>query len=163
MRAVTIREPELDDAVRLAAMLSEDDVLRGELGMAADDRPDAEAFLRKLADWCPPRRATTFAILMDDRAVGTISLSHHDPEARSARIGYWVGSRHRRYGCATLAFVAILDRAAEEGIETVSATIPIGNKASRRMWMRMAGHREWELRIPDREHWELRRTSKRGK
>ena len=134
MSNLTIRKPGLDEAEQLAKMLCEDEVLRADLGMSKDHRPTADDFLKKLADWCPPRRATTYAILAGDRAVGTISISYRDPASQSAQIGYWVGSRYRRRGYASRAFAAILAQAASEGIASVSATVATGNTPSRRLW-----------------------------
>ena len=136
MTELTIREPLQKDAEQLAAMLCEDEGLRRDLGMAEGDRPTAEGFLRHLGEWCRQRRATTFAIVVQDAAIGMISLSHRSPDGLSARIGYWVGSDHRRLGYCTRAFAAVLARAASEGIVSVSATIEIDNIASRRLWER---------------------------
>jgi RimJ/RimL family protein N-acetyltransferase len=155
MTRIAIREPTQSDAAQLAAMLCVDTVLRRDLGIPAGDRPTAEDFLRKLADWCPPRRATTYAIVADDDAVGTISLSHRSPDGLSARIGYWIGSGRRRLGHCTRAFAAVLAQAASEGIVSVSATIAVGDIPSRRVWERhgavatavSAGRLKYELTI----------------
>lgn len=136
MNEVTLREPGYEEANQLAEMLSKDEVLRADLGMDASNRPTADDVLQELADWCPPRRATTYAILTGDRAVGTISLSHRDLDSRSARIGYWVGSRYRCRGYATKAFAAVLAQAASEGIMSVSATVAVDNMPSLRLWAR---------------------------
>ncbi|MFC1525833.1 GNAT family N-acetyltransferase [Candidatus Latescibacterota bacterium] len=137
MTRICIKQPGQREAGQLAFMLCRDHALRRDLGIAADVRPTAEGFLEHLAVWCESRRATTYAILADDVAVGTISLSHRRLDGLSARIGYWVGSDHRRRGYATEAFAAVLARAASEGIRTVSATIDTGNIASRRLWERL--------------------------
>jgi RimJ/RimL family protein N-acetyltransferase len=139
MTKIGIREPTPSDAEQLATMLCVDAVLRRDLGIPADDRPTAEDVLQKLADWCPTRRATTYAILADEAAVGTISISHRSPDGQSAQIGYWVGSGHRRLGYCTRAFAAVLAQAASEGIVSVSATIPAENTPSRRVWERHGG------------------------
>jgi len=139
MTEITLEEPGSREAAQLAAMLCEDDVLRGDLGMGPDRKPTADSFLEHLAEWCASRRATTYAILADDVAVGTISISHRSPDGRSARVGYWMGSRHRRQGHCTRAFEAVLARAAAEGIRCVSATIAADNLPSRRLWERQGG------------------------
>jgi len=132
----TIKEPGRREAEQLAALLREDDGLRGELGIAADDRPEGEDVLEKLREWCRKRRATTFAIMAGDTAIGTISLSHRSEEGRTARIGYWVGTRYRRCGHGTRAFATILRRAAAEGITSVSSSVAAWNEGSRRIWER---------------------------
>ncbi len=90
--------------------------------------------MRKLDEWCLPRQATTFAVVVNSAAVGTISLSHRRAADRTARIGYWIGSRHRGQGICKRAFALALAQAESEGIASVSATIASGNRASRRIW-----------------------------
>ena len=138
MVGIVIREPGQSEAEQLAEILGEDDALRTDLGIAPDNRPAADGFLDELAAWCAPRRASTFAILADGVAVGTISISHRSPDGRSARIGYWVGTRYRRLGHCRRAFAAVLAQAAAEGIEHVSGTVAAENTASRRLWERHA-------------------------
>jgi RimJ/RimL family protein N-acetyltransferase len=134
MTGITIREPGQLEAEQLSAVLCNDNVLRHELGFAAHDKPTAEDFLREIAEWCRPRRATTYAILADNTAIGTISLSHRSPDGLSAQVGYWIGSGYRRLGYCTRAFATVLNQAASEGIVFVSATIASDNIPSRRIW-----------------------------
>jgi RimJ/RimL family protein N-acetyltransferase len=158
MTEITIKEPGYEEAEQLAAVLCNDSVLRCELGFEEQDRPTTEDVLQKLAEWGPPRRATTYAILANDTTVGSISLSHRSPDGLSAQIGYWVGSAHRRLGYCTRAFLAVLDRAVFEGIATVSAKIACDNLPSRRLWKRQGavaseispGWLQYELRIGSR-------------
>jgi RimJ/RimL family protein N-acetyltransferase len=155
MTMIGMREPTQSDAEQLATMLCADAVLRRDLGIPADERPTAEDVLQKLADWCPSRRATTYAILADAAAVGTISISHRSPDGLSAQIGYWIGSGHRHLGYCTRAFATVLAQAASEGIVAVSATIAADNTPSRRVWERRgakgvavsAGELRYELAI----------------
>jgi len=107
--------------------------------MGSDKQPTAEGLLEHLTEWCASRRATTYAILAEGVAIGTISISHRSPDGRSARVGYWIGSRYRRQGYCTSAFEAMLARAATEGIRRVSATIASDNLPSRRLWERQGG------------------------
>lgn len=133
MTEITIREPGQTEAEQLAAMMCNDEVLRVELGFAAGDLLTAEDVLREIVEWCLPRRASTYAVLADKAAIGTIGLSHRSPDGLSAQIGYWIGSRYRCLGYCTKAFAAILDQAASEGIVFVSATIAFDNIPSRRI------------------------------
>jgi len=134
MTELTIREPNKRDAEQLAAMLCEDSILRSDLGILSADRPTGTDFMRKLNEWSQPRRATTFAILVHNTAIGTISLSHRSQDGLVASIGYWVGSNYRRHGYCKRAFAAVCARAESEGIISVSATIAFDNTASRRIW-----------------------------
>jgi RimJ/RimL family protein N-acetyltransferase len=136
MPGITIREPGQIEAEQFAAMLCHDDILRRELGFVTHDRLTAEDFLRGIAEWCQPRNATTYAILADNTAIGTISLSHRSHDGLSAQIGYWIGSEFRNLGFCTRAFATILKQAAIEEILFVSATIAFDNIPSRRIWER---------------------------
>lgn len=150
---VIVRRVTGEDAERLARLLCEDEVLRGELGVPAGDRPTGEGFLRKIEGWCLRNRAVTFAIVRDGEAVGTISLSHRSEDGQRARIGYWVGSVHRRCGVATEAFERVVAVARESGVRRVSAMVEKTNKPSARMWRRWgAQEREVEGR---EERWEF--------
>ena len=132
----TVREPRIEDAEQLAGMLCDDDGLRSDLGLESGDRPTAEQFQDKVRTWCGENRATTFAIVTGDTAVGTISLSHRSEDGNTAGIGYWVGTWYRRQGHCKRAFEAVLRQAALEGISSVRGTVDAKNIASRRIWER---------------------------
>ena len=136
MGTAVIRELGEGEAMQLAEVLCKDEGLRRELGVPDHDRPTGESFLRKVRDWCRKHRATTFAIVAEDTAVGTISLSNVSEEGRSAKIGYWVGTEYRGKGYASAAFAEVLRLAASRGIKRVSACVEAGNAPSRRLWQR---------------------------
>jgi RimJ/RimL family protein N-acetyltransferase len=115
-------------------MLCNDQSLRRDLGIPAHDHPTAESFLDKIHNYCRDHRATTFAIITDDTAIGTISLSNRNPDDHSAGIGYWIGTGYRCRGHCPRAFAAVLRLALDEGITTVSAEIDSDNLPSRRIW-----------------------------
>lgn len=131
---VQIREPSEADCARLSELLCRDDVLRADLGTRLDQRPTAALFRAHLREWCARTHSTTYAIVVGETAVGTISLSHVSDDGRSARVGYWVGSAHRRRGHCRAAFAAVVDIAREKGIAEVRARIEEANVASRRVW-----------------------------
>jgi len=139
MNGLTICKPGQKEAAQLATMLCEDNVLRANLGMDASNRPTATDFLKKLSDWCLLHRATTYAIVIGDCVIGTISLSHRSNDGKFAKIGYWIGSRYRGHGFGRKAFTAVLEKAAKEGIVSLSATIGIHNIPSRNIWERHGG------------------------
>lgn len=132
-----LRAPGRAEAAQLAALLRVDEILRAELCMGATPAPSAAELLERIERWAAPRSATTWAIVDRGRVAGTISLSHRDFIARSARIGYWIGSGHRRRGLATRAVADVLAIAAAEGLVSVSATVAAGNLPSRRIWERL--------------------------
>lgn len=136
MGTAVIRELGEGEAMQLANVLCRDGGLRRELGVPENDRPTGEGFLWKVEDWCRQHRATTFAIVVDGVAVGTISLSQVSEDRRSARIGYWVATEYRGKGYAGAAFAEVLRLAASRGIQKVAARIEAGNRPSLRMWRR---------------------------
>ena len=153
MTETIIREPEPHDGEHLAALLSSDNGLRRDLEIATDDQPTGADVLSHLRDWCRQHRATTFAIVAGATAIGTISLSHRSADGRTARIGYWIGTRYRRQGHCTRAFAAVLRQVAAEGITTVSCTVAADNLWSRQIWERHGA--VGTTLAPDRIRYEL--------
>ncbi|MBU2702947.1 RimJ/RimL family protein N-acetyltransferase [Sporomusaceae bacterium BoRhaA] len=60
--------------------------------------------------------ADMFAIVLGEKAIGTISLSHQNTINHTARIGYWLGSAYWNKGYASKAFQLILDQAKKREI-----------------------------------------------
>jgi RimJ/RimL family protein N-acetyltransferase len=153
---VIIRKPNQTDATQLATILCQDNTLRSDLGIAEDNRPTAEAFLKKLTEWCRKNNSETYAIIInDDDAIGTISLSHIDTEKRKARMGYWIGSIYRKKGYCSQAVTKILELARVKKIDSISAKIADDNPASFRIWKKLGaepipsekGKTEYKLQI----------------
>ena len=65
---------------------------------------------------------------------GMISLSHIDEKLRTARIGYWVGSRFRNKGICSEAFRMILEIARDKGIVEFRSDIDKDNVYSLKVW-----------------------------
>jgi ribosomal-protein-alanine N-acetyltransferase len=90
-----------------------------------------------------------FAILLENIAIGTISLSHQDIAEKKARIGCWISSRYWNNGYTSQAFCQLLDYAKGKGIKQCSAKIKEDNLASKRIWEKYGGkveiinHRFW--------------------
>ncbi len=136
---VAIREITAEDAAALAEMLGGDAVLRADLGFRDEQRETADGVLRHVREWCRSRQAVSYAILADGVTVGLMSLSHIDPTAATGRIGYWVGSDHRRRGYCSQAFALVLQEARRRGVSTLSALIHNDNAPSRRLWESAGG------------------------
>jgi [ribosomal protein S5]-alanine N-acetyltransferase len=153
MLSVTVRELTLKDAAALADLICHDTALREELGVEPGDQPSAESFLEHCREWARPRRATVMAIVVDEQAVGSITLGHRSEDGRSARIGCWIGTASRRQGIGTSAFREVLRMAAAEGVTSIASEIEAANLASRRIWER-AGGRGTEI-SPGRSRYEI--------
>ncbi|MCK5132022.1 MAG: GNAT family N-acetyltransferase [Candidatus Sabulitectum sp.] len=138
---ITIRKPTHQDAVQLSSMLCNDDILRADLNLGADFKPDSIDVLKDLENWCESRNAVTYAVLLHNKTVvGTISLSHINSEEKAARIGYWIGSRYRSLGYCSRAFKLVVNEAVERGIAKLITTIAEDNIHSRRIWDKLGGY-----------------------
>lgn len=123
----------------LAAILNFDDGLpEGIRRRPAALLESAESVLSFTRDWCLKRNATFYAIVINGTtAIGSISLGRIDPETRSARIGYWLGSPHHGRGYGTEALAKLIAVARERGFRRLSATIRAENEPSKRMWAKL--------------------------
>lgn len=132
--SLLIRPPTPRDFAQMSELLCRDAVLRDDLGLAPAEMPTPQGCKSHLRDWCRTRQATIYVIVREGMVVGTISLSHVSQDGKSARIGYWVGSAHRRKGYCKEAFRQVLEIARAGGIDQVQARIDQTNTASRRIW-----------------------------
>lgn len=108
-----------------------------------------QTFVETTKEWIEEKSSDTYAIVIDKKAIGTISLSHQDTVKLTARIGYWLGSQYWNKGYARQAFRGILCSAKQKGIEYVSTQIEKDNVASLRLWEKY--HAQSTL-INDRYH-----------
>ena len=91
-------------------------------------------FIKFNNDWIEKNDAVMFSILVDDRAIGIISLSKINHDEGSANIGYWIGSKYWNKGYTTEAFMQVLEYARNKQIKTVSSSIEKDNTASLSIW-----------------------------
>jgi len=137
---ISIRRPVWRDCEHLADMLCSDETLRKDLGFQGEDGPTPESFRSRLDEWCEKHHAVSYAIVLDsDRAVGLISLSHINNNTRSAGIGYWMSSGHRRHGYCSDAFGLVVQEAKQRDLRRLRASIEAGNTPSRRIWEKCGG------------------------
>jgi len=85
-------------------------------------------------EWSRKNNAKIFAIMLQDEAIGMISLSYINTQDKTAKIGYWLASKYWNKGYVTEAFKQTLNIAKESGIKSVSCSIPNENKASKAIW-----------------------------
>lgn len=94
------------------------------------------AFTRQ---WCLERDAVHLALVTPDGDVaGAVTLSRVNPEAGSARLGYFLASAH--HGSERHAAMAAFDVAKTMGIHEVSTTFAEEDAALCDLW-RSIGHR----------------------
>ncbi len=138
---ITIRELTDQDAVQISYMLCEDEILRADLNIGPDFKPDFKRVLKDCRNWCKSRNATTFAVVLSNRTtVGSISLSHINNEEKTARIGYWIGGNYRSQGYCSAAFRLVVVKAAELGITKLFSTIAEDNLNSKAIWDKQGGY-----------------------
>ena len=87
--SISLTSVDADIARELAGMLNHDVMLRNELGFPETEQMQSpDEFLRTTLEWQQRTRSRSYAILLNDKAIGLISLSHMD--GTTARIGYWL-------------------------------------------------------------------------
>ena len=91
----------------------------------------AKAYIREAKRNLEKKKAYYYAIDVDGKVVGTISLMHLDLKNRSAELGYWIGKKYWNKGYATDAVKQMLDFAFNElNLNRVSALCMHPNKVS---------------------------------
>ncbi len=133
IKLISINPFSLQNAADMVEMFRTDEVLRRELGLE-DKVFSAEEEYKFVSDWCKKTNSVQFAIRYGNEFAGMISLSHIDEKLRTARIGYWVGSRFRNKGICSEAFRLILDIARDKGIVEVRSYIEKENEYSLSIW-----------------------------
>ena len=100
---------------------------------------DARDFIRAIRSRSPE---TTFAIAVDDEAVGSIGfVLHHDVERVSAEIGYWLAEPLWGRGIITEALVAVTEYAIQQHALTRIYAVPFAWNAASCRVLEKAGYR----------------------
>lgn len=131
-----IEEVHRSYAAQLAKILNADRELPPEFRLPPDvPKLTSEGVVSFVDSWCRKRNAMFFFIILDgDVVAGTISLSHIDREARTAKTGYFLATRFQSIGIGTQAFSLMLDIAGSHGLQQISGSVPKTNIASRKLW-----------------------------
>lgn len=128
----TIQEKYADDLVDI---INTDEKLRVELG-SKEKTTKRDEFTSTIQQWQNRTNSKTFAIVLHDKAIGSISLSHIKEDERIAQVGYWIGSNYWNKGYTTQAFAQILDLARKLKIKLVTCSIKKDNFASKIIWQK---------------------------
>jgi RimJ/RimL family protein N-acetyltransferase len=126
-----------EDAATLASMLCADSLLRRDLSIQDDVRPTANDFLQKVNTWGKETKGATYAISTTEGAVGIISLRPSSADQHKGKVGFWIGSAHRRKGYCTDALQQLIAVAARSDFDSISGTVSEGNTASCRVWEKL--------------------------
>lgn len=93
-----------------------------------------EEFLDYNNSWCINRSAMLFCIIINNKVIGSISLSDIDKNAGQASTGYWIASEYWGKGYGKESFKEIVKIAKGLGIKTLNSKILKDNIASRKIW-----------------------------
>ncbi|WP_291579872.1 GNAT family N-acetyltransferase [Clostridium sp. UBA6640] len=132
---ISIKNINDDYAIQLVDILNNDHRLKNALNSEGSKISKLE-FIDYNNQWCNKNNAEIFAIVLNDIAIGTISLSHQNIKEQKAQIGYWIGSKYWGNGYTSCAFSQVLNLAGEKGIKYISATIKDDNIASKKIWVK---------------------------
>lgn len=122
-------------AVQLVEILSTDSILQDNLA-SKKCTISKEEFIKYNDQWVRNTNSEVFAIVLNNIAIGIISLSHQNIEEKKARIGYWIGSKYWRKGYTSQAFSLILNYAKRKEIRYLNAKIKKDNLASKKIWQK---------------------------
>ncbi|ADK15309.1 GNAT family N-acetyltransferase [Clostridium ljungdahlii] len=128
-------------AIQLIEILNTDNVLQEKLG-SRKCIISKDEFIKHNNEWSENTNSEIFAIVLNNNAIGMISLSYQSVEEKKAKIGYWIGSRYWGKGYASKAFSQILEYAKRKEIKYLSAKIVKDNLASRKIWAKYGAKME---------------------
>jgi len=120
--------------IQLIWFLNNDERLAKYMGLDNLVKVTEKEFLEKNEKWVTEKHTDMFAIVLGEKAIGMISLSHQDEVNRTAQIGYWMGSAYWNKGYGSKAFKLILDHAKEREFKYVSSTMRKGDIATKKLW-----------------------------
>lgn len=126
----TLRDSYVDDLVDI---LNNDKKLIQELG-GSEELISSREFVSYNNEWADKNKAKIFAIILDDKAIGLISLSRINKKTHEAGVGYWIASKYWNHGYTSKAFEQLLNLAKEYNIRFILGTISKDNKKSLAIW-----------------------------
>lgn len=128
-----IREINEKYSNELAEVLSTDEKLHRQLSLNSKMMViDGTEYLKGCRKWESKKDGKCFAVVNDNKAIGSISFAYKDE--KTASIGYWIKSNEWGKGFCTQAFKEILLIAKREEYTYVTASILKRNIISKRIW-----------------------------
>ncbi|AQS06500.1 GNAT family N-acetyltransferase [Clostridium beijerinckii] len=86
---IELKKIDDDFAIQLLEILNNDEKLKAELG-TSDHDISKEEFINHNNKWAKSTNSEIFVIVLNGRAIGTISLSHQNIKENKAQVGYWI-------------------------------------------------------------------------
>lgn len=127
----------------LVDILNNDKELIQELG-GNEELISSREFVSYNNEWVDKNKAKIFAIILDNKAIGLISLSRINKKTHEARVGYWIASKYWNHGYTSKAFEQLLNLAKEYNIRFILGTIFKDNKKSLTIWKKFNARFEKE-------------------
>lgn len=118
----------------IIAYLNKDDKLLEKLRSQRLGDITLEEFIDYNNNWCISRSAMLFCIIINNKVVGSISLSDIDKNIGKASVGYWIASKYWGKGYGRESFKEIVKMAKGIGIKILNSKILKDNLASRKIW-----------------------------
>lgn len=133
----------------LTEILNHDPGLRG---MLNGKIITTEEFQSSNREWSIKHNAQLYAIVLDDYAIGTISLAHIDLENKTASCGYWLASAHCGKNYTSTAFRLVISEAKKMNLYYLTSKINKDNLASLAIWEKYLPEKidldkQWLLKI----------------
>lgn len=128
-----IKEINDNFAIQLVEILNTDSILRDKLD-SKKYKITKDKFIQHNNEWAKSKNAEIFAIVLNNSAIGMISLSNQNVAQKKANVGYWISSKYWNNGYTSQAFSQILDFARKKEFKYLSATIECVNLSSRKIW-----------------------------
>ncbi|WP_119727589.1 GNAT family N-acetyltransferase [Thermomonospora amylolytica] len=135
-------ERDVPDVVEAAR---DPEMLRWMLWAPDEDAEQAREFCTRIAHEDPVHKIG-FALEVDGRCSGSVSLQHADWTFGRVEIGYWLAPWARGRGLITEAVQRVVDYAFAEGLYRVELLAAVGNEPSQRVAERAGFVREAVLR-----------------
>jgi RimJ/RimL family protein N-acetyltransferase len=133
---IKLEEVNKENSFNLSQILSNDEKLSLSLTGAKPEEITSKIFYLNTVNWQDKTNSITYAIIFNEKPIGTISLSHIDNKTKSAQIGYWLSSDLWNLGITSKAFSKVIDIAKAKSLDLVKCKIPVKNEASFRIWNR---------------------------
>ena len=122
------------DYETISTLINSDFTLQEEFGFKPESVPTGSQVEKDFCDWCNSHSAKMYSTFKDGQFIGLVTLSRIDYDHKSARLGYWLGSKFRQQGHGSVVFKMILYLINTMGITQINGSVNPSNTPSRRLW-----------------------------
>jgi [ribosomal protein S5]-alanine N-acetyltransferase len=149
---ITLRTLTLSDATSIFALFSDPEAMRYWCYPPLTELSQAEERLKRDRDAAAAQQWFTWAMTLDEKHIGTVTLHDINREQGRAEIGYMLGRNYWGRGLAREAATLVIDHAfGPLGLRRLEADIDPRNVASEKLLLRLGFQKEGYLR----ERWQV--------